>query len=282
MKRVFIFFIILFIILISLSIILSLVQNRFSPKENIALIRVEGPILSSRDTVKELKKHIDDPSVKAIVLRVDSPGGAVVPAQEIYSQVKKAVRKKSVVVSMGSLAASGGYYISAAATKIVANPGTITGSIGVIMEIPNVRGLMDKVGIKSNVIKSVKHKDLASAFRELKEDDKKILQDVVTDVHNQFVEAIAESRKMPIDDIRKLSDGRIFTGLQAKTMGLVDMIGNLQDAIQEAATIAGIKGEPNIVSSKEDFSIIELLKNKLSIELLNLTTFPKLHYMLDY
>jgi len=263
MKKVCLFFLVIFLLLVIISAALTLLQSHIPLREKIALIRIEGPIITSKDTIEEIKEYRDDASVKAIVLRVDSPGGFVVPSQEIYEEVKKTVDKKHVVVSMGSLAASGGYYISAPASLIVANPGTTTGSIGVIMEIPNLSGLMEKIGVKRETIKTGKYKDLASVFRGIGDEERKILQGVLDDVHNQFIQSVAEGRNIPVEKVREIADGRIFTGRQAVEVGLVDRIGNLQDAIKEASTLAGIKGEPRIITRKEEFSVFDLLKNRL-------------------
>ncbi len=260
----------LFALLIFLSIVVTVVGKKGGIGEKIALVKIEGPIIVSQEIIDEIEQYRDDPSIKAIVIRVDSPGGAVAPSQEIYEEVKKAKEKKPVVVSMGSVAASGGYYVSAAATKILANPGTITGSIGVIMEIPNLKGLMDKIGVKTEVIKSGKHKDLASAFRGIGKEEREILQNVLNNVHEQFIRAVAQGRSIPIEKVRKIADGRIFTGQQAKEIGLIDDIGNLKDAIDIAAKLAGIKGKPRVVSKKEPLSILNLLTGQEKAQLLSL------------
>jgi len=252
------------LILAALGLVSHYLSRKLPIGDRIALISVEGAILSSKDTIDELREYADDDSIKAIVMRVDSPGGAVVPSQEIYEEVKKVVAVKKVVVSMGSVAASGGYYISAPASRIMANPATITGSIGVIMEIPNFKGLMDKLGVKSEVITSGKHKDMASVFRGIGEEEREILQSVMNDIHEQFITAVAEGRHMPIEKVRELADARIFTGRQAKALGLVDAIGNLQDAIDEAAKLAGIKGKPNIVTRKKEFSVFDYISDSIS------------------
>jgi len=232
--------------------------------DRIALIRIEGVILDSRDTIDELKRYRENPAIKGILLRIDSPGGAVVPSQEIYEEVKKVREdgKKKVVSSMGTLAASGGYYIASASDRIVASPGTLTGSIGVIMELANVEGLMKKIGVESVVIKSGAHKDLVSPFRKMREEDRKILQNVLDDVYEQFIEAVSEGRKMPIQKVRSLADGQIFTGRQAKENGLVDELGGLQDAIRITASMVGIKGEPKVVETKKRFSIFDLFRDQ--------------------
>ncbi|HSW64430.1 MAG TPA: signal peptide peptidase SppA [Dissulfurispiraceae bacterium] len=249
--------------LLLLSAFLTLLQKDVSIKERVALIRVEGPIIEAKSTIDELKGYVKDKSIKAIVLRVNSPGGGVVPAQEIYEEVKKAVATKKIIVSMGSVAASGGYYISAPASLVIANPGTITGSIGVIMEVPNFKGLFDKLGVKSEVIKSGKHKDMASVFRGIGDEERKIVQGVMDDVHDQFIQAVADGRKMPVEQVRKIADGRIFSGNQAKKAGLVDDIGDLEYAISVAAKMAGIKGEPEVVTKKEKNTLLELLKGEI-------------------
>lgn len=269
----------LFIFLIIVSILLVMIQKDIPIGEKIAIVRIEGMIMDSKDTIDELKEYVKDPSIKALILRIDSPGGAVAPAQEIYEEVKKAVSKKKVVVSMGTVAASGGYYIASSATKIIANPGTLTGSIGVIMEIPNIEGLMNKLGIKTEVVKSGRHKDIASVFREMKKEEREILQGVLDNVHEQFIKAVAEGRRMHVDDVRKIADGRIFTGEQALKKGLIDELGNLEDAINIAAKLAGIKGEPAIVSKKGRFSIIDLLRGKISGELTDILPTVKVKYL---
>jgi protease-4 len=268
----------LFVLLIIISLVLTLFQKSIPLKSRIALVRIEGPIFDSKDAVEEIKEHVRDKSIKAIVLRVDSPGGAVAPSQEIYSEVKKAAAKKKVIVSMGSVAASGGYYISAPATRIMANPGTLTGSIGVIMEIPNIEELMKKIGVKSEVVKSGKNKDIGSAFRLMKTEDRRLLQDVLDNVHEQFMRAVAEGRKMKMEDVRGLADGRIFTGEQALQHGLIDEIGTLEDATRAAAKMVGITGEPDVVSKKDRLSFIDILRGKFPKEIADIFPSVKIKY----
>lgn len=234
--------------------------------DKVAVIRIEGLILDSREAVEELRRHRENPSVKAVVLRIDSPGGGVVPSQEIYAEVRKARAdgKLKIIASMGNTAASGGYYIAAATDKIVANPGTLTGSIGVIMELANVKGLLEKVGVESVVIKSGRYKDLASPFRAMSEEDRLLLQGVLDDVHDQFIQAVADGRGLQIEQVRALADGRIFTGRQAQTVSLVDELGDLQDSIMLAARLVGVVGEPRVVETRKRFSLRDLLDNWFS------------------
>jgi len=278
-KKALLILLFLFLFLIVISLIVTLMQKNVTLGDKIALLRVEGPIFDSKDTIDELKGYVKDSSIKAIVLRVDSPGGAVAPSQEIYEEVRKAVVKKKIVVSMGSVAASGGYYIAAPASRIIANPGTLTGSIGVIMEIPNIEGLMSKIGVKTEVIKSGKHKDIASVFRGIGKEEREILQNVLDNVHDQFITAVAEGRRMLRDDIKKIADGRVFTGEQALKAGLVDELGNLEDAIKAAASLAGIKGEPVVVTKKEKLSVINLLREGVPKELKEIFPSVKLKYL---
>jgi protease-4 len=232
---------------------------------NVALVRIEGVLMSSEKIVEELHDYTDDGSIKAIVLRIDSPGGGVVVSQEIYNAVKNAKKEgKKIVVSMGSVAASGGYYIAAAADKIVANPGTLTGSIGVIMEFASVEKLLEKIGVKGEVIKAGEFKDTGSPFRQMTDPERKLLQAVIDDVHAQFIDAVADGRKIPVADVKLIADGRIFTGRQAQTLKLVDDMGDLSDSIKIAGTLAGIKGKPNVVEKKKSIPFLEYLKEESS------------------
>ena len=234
-------------------------------EDRIGLIRVEGVILDAKDTVADLKRFGDSSSIKAIVLRIDSPGGGVVPSQEIHDAVQRVRNKqnKTVVASMGTVAASGGYYIAAAADRIIANPGTLTGSIGVIMELVNLEGLLKKVGVEGVVVKSGHYKDIGSPFRKMGTDDRRILQAVMDDVHDQFIEAVAEGRSLDIAAVRTLADGRIFTGRQAVEAKLVDELGDLDDAVRIAADMVGIEGEPTLVEPKKRFSIKEIIESRV-------------------
>ncbi len=282
MKKLLVIVLVLLLLMVAISATVAFLERKgFVSSEKIAVVRIEGPIIESRHLVAEIREYVEDDSVKAIVLRVDSPGGAVAPSQEIYQEVRKAVRAKNVVASMGSVAASGGYYVLAPSTKIVANPGTLTGSIGVIMEIPNIEGLMGKIGVKTTVIKSGKFKDMASSMKELTPAERRILQNLMDDVHAQFIEAVAEGRGMPVEKVTRLADGRIFSGRQAKEEGLVDELGGLEDAIDLSAKLAGIEGEPEVVYRKRRETLLEMLMGGVSGKVDDLFPSVKIKYLLS-
>jgi protease-4 len=220
--------------------------------DKVAVVELNGPIYDARSLVRQFKKYGEHKSVKAILFRINSPGGGISPSQEIYNAVKR-VRDagKPVIVSMGTVAASGGYYVALGADTIMANPGTTTGSIGVILEITNLSRLFQKLGIRFDVIKTGQFKDTGSPHRDLTWEDRRFLQGYVNDAFEQFLQVVSEERHMSLSDVRKLADGRVFTGRQAKEYGLVDVLGDFQDAIQLAASMAGIEGEPTLVREVE-------------------------------
>ena len=232
--------------------------------EKIALVKIEGMLITADAIVDEINNYADDSSVKAILIRIDSPGGGVVASQEIFNAVLNArnQQKKKVVISMGSVAASGGYYIAAAADRIVANPGTLTGSIGVKMEFANLEKLLEKIGVRGMVVKAGEYKDMGSPFREMTEPEKKLLQAVIDDVHSQFIEAVAKGRNLPEADVKAIADGRIFTGRQALHLKLVDQLGDLEDSILVAAELAGIKGKPKVVKKEKKVPFLEYFKDE--------------------
>ncbi|BCG46341.1 signal peptide peptidase SppA, 36K type [Citrifermentans bremense] len=215
--------------------------------DGVGLVELKGMIVDGQETVRQLRELKKDDRVKAVVLRIDSPGGVVGPSQEIYAAVKGLAKVKKVVVSMGSVAASGGYYAAAPATLIYSNPGTITGSIGVLMKFSNIEGLMDKVGLKAFTIKTGKFKDVGSPVRPMSDEERSMLQGVIDSTHQQFIKAVAEGRRLPVEKVRAIADGRIFSGEQALAEKLVDKIGTLQDAVEEAGRLGGIKGEPELI-----------------------------------
>ena len=237
-------------------------KKAFALGDKIAVVNIRGMITSSRDIVEQLGTFKEDDDVKAIILRINSPGGGVGPSQEIYREILRAKEKKKIIASIESVGASGGYYVACASDVIVANPGTITGSIGVVMEFSNIEELLKKIGFRSYVIKSGKHKDIGSPLREMTPQEREILQGVIDNVHSQFVRAVAEGRNMEEGKVKRIADGRIFSGEQAKELGLVDRLGSLQDAIEIAAEMAGIKGKPTVIYPKKKVSLYELLFRK--------------------
>ena len=219
--------------------------------DRIAVIDLRGEITSSDEVIRQLKKYRTNSGVKAIVLHIDSPGGGVVASQEMYEEVRKTRDGgKPVIVAMGSLAASGGYYVSCGATRLVANRGTLTGSIGVISEFLQVKDALEKLGISLKTIKAGKLKDAGSPVKNMSDDDRAYFQTLMDDVHRQFMDVVARERKLTPEKVRELADGRVFTGEQAVENGLVDTLGTFEDAVRIAAGIAGIDGEPSIVRER--------------------------------
>ena len=220
----------------------------------VGVVDVKGVISESDDVVDALKTFEKTPGVRAVVVRIESPGGGVAPSQEIYNAIRQLRETKPVIASMGGVAASGGYYIASACDTIVANPGTLTGSIGVIMELGNVESLLQKLGVQPEVIKAGAYKDMGSFVRPMTAAERGLFQEMIDSVHTQFITAVAAGRGMNKDQVRALADGRIFSGEQAKTAGLVDELGGFEDAVALAASKGGVEGEPHVTharSSKE-------------------------------
>ncbi|WP_457626062.1 signal peptide peptidase SppA [Persephonella sp.] len=275
-KKIFIGLIIVIVILY----IISYFTYRSSPK--IAVIDIKGVISDYMSVIDNIEKAHRDKSIKAVVIAVDSPGGAVGAAQEIYSALQKLRKDKPVVVSMGNVAASGGYYISVPANVIYANPGTITGSIGVIIQHVSVSKVLDKIGIKIENIKSGKNKDILYPNNQLTPQQKQLLEETIKDVYNQFLEDIVRYRPVDINDLKQYADGRIFTGRQAKKLKLVDRLGNIQDAIKEAKKLAGLEGKTVMVIRlrKEEGLLQKMLDSKISTG--ELISFPRFYYLMSF
>ena len=258
-RRVFIILGSIIALFFLMLILLRSMGGSTSIGQKVAVVDIRGVITRSDATIKLIHTYRDDPSIKAIVIRIDSPGGSVAPVQEIYSELKKI--DKPIVASMGGSAASGGYYIACAADPILANPGTLTGSIGVIMQFTRMKGLYDKVGLEHQVIKSGEFKDTGSPFRGLTEEEKAVLQTTVDDVYNQFVDTIFEARSDHLTraEVLELADGRIYSGKQALESKLLDQLGNLPDAIKIAGELAGIEGKPKVIRKEKKASLFEQL-----------------------
>jgi protease IV len=220
--------------------------------DKIAVVELKGIISSSEEVVRQLKKYRDNSSIRAILLHIDSPGGAVVPSQEMYEEVRKTRDSgKPIVISMGSLAASGGYYVACGGSRLVANRGTLTASIGVISEFLEFHGALDKLGIDIQTVKSGRLKDAGSPARKMTDEDRQYFQNLMDDVHRQFIAVVERERKMSHTDVVALADGRVFTGEQAVAKGLVDTLGTYEEAIAIAADLVGIRGEPAIVKERK-------------------------------
>lgn len=237
------------LVMLALALVIAVLSGKdgFALGDKVAVIEIQGVIVDPADITQELRDLSERDDVKAVVVRIDSPGGAVGPSQEIYSGILRLKEKKTVVASMGAIAASGGFYAAVAANKIVANPGTITGSIGVIVEFVNAEELLNKIGLKGYVVKSGRYKDVGSPLRKMEKDETDLLQGVIDDVNRQFIRAVATGRDMKEEDVAGMADGRIFSGAQALDRGLVDRLGDLTDAINLSAELAGIKGKPHVI-----------------------------------
>jgi protease-4 len=260
------------------SIISGWVQQ--GTKNRIGIVDITGLISDSQYIVNQVKKFRQDKRIRGIILRIDSPGGAVGPSQEIYSEVLKTRESgKTIYASMGALAASGGYYIASAAEKIFANPGTLTGSIGVIMVFSNAKGLMEKIGLQPEIIKAGEYKDIGSPARAMTQKERNLLQNVVTDVHQQFIEAVASGREVSVAEVTKIADGRILTGRQAYSLNLVDQLGGLQDSIDQLAHKVGIIGSPKIIKETRRVGFLDwVLKSTVNQSLINRPSIPSLQY----
>ena len=237
------------------------VQKTLFQKEGVGILEINGVIMDSKKALKTLRKFEETKEVKAIVVRVNSPGGAVGPSQEIYEALKKF--PKPVVASMSSVAASGGFYVAMAAQKIFANPGTITGSIGVIMEFANLEKLYEWAKIKRYVIKTGKFKDAGSEYREMTAEERELLQSMVDDVLLQFKTAVAEGRKLPLEEVTKVADGRVFSGNQALGLKLIDSLGTLDDAVTEAGKLGGIQGKPKMIQDDRKKGFWEMIQDQM-------------------
>ncbi|MCC6807401.1 MAG: signal peptide peptidase SppA [Deltaproteobacteria bacterium] len=245
-------FFVLFALLVVTSGAIGAESYRASSNAGIGVIEIKGPINDSKRELRWIRGFSEEPTIKAILVRIDSPGGAVAPSQEIFSELKKLSATKPVVASMGSVAASGGYYIALGANKIVANPGTITGSIGVIMQTVDASQLLALTKLDWQTYKSGEYKDMGSPLRQPTDNDKKLFAAMIKSVYEQFVRAIVESRKLEDAAVRAVADGRVLTGEQALETKLVDELGSFQGAVDRAAQLAAIKGKPELVYPPED------------------------------
>ncbi len=234
------------LVFILLIVGFSLISQTTSPPL-IGVVPIDGVILESETIINKIRRLEDDPAVRGIIVRINSPGGAVAPAQEIFTELLRLKKKKRIYVSISSVAASGGYYIAVGAHKIFANPGSLTGSIGVIMQTYNVEKLMSKLGVRIEIIKSGKNKDLGSAFRPMAPEERNLLEAVLADTHEQFIKAIAGNRLLKIQEVRKLADGRFFTGQQALDIGLIDGLASFRETVEQMRRDIGLEEKIELV-----------------------------------
>ena len=251
-------------------LILAVSDDGLPGGAKVAVVEVEGVIgvaadrgLDTESIIRTLGEYRDDPAVRAVVLRIDSPGGVVAPTQEIFTAVRRLREaKKPVVASLGSVAASGGYYVAVSADRIFASPGTLTGSIGVVMQLANVEGLLKKVGVEYVVVKAGAYKDVGNFARAMTSEERRILQSLLDDVYDQFISAVAEGRGLDPQPVRAFAEGRIYSGRQAHGLKMVDDLGGLEDAIEAAAKMAGLPPKPKVLYPRRRFSLRELLRNE--------------------
>ncbi|MGH7397815.1 MAG: signal peptide peptidase SppA [Candidatus Rokuibacteriota bacterium] len=251
-------------------LLLALSDDGLPGGAKVAVVEVEGVIglgvdggLDTDAIIRTLGEYRDDPAVRAVVLRIDSPGGVVAPTQEIFTAVRRLREaNKPVVASLGSVAASGGYYVAVSADRIFASPGTLTGSIGVVMQLANVEGLLKKVGVEYVVVKAGTYKDVGNFARAMTPEERRILQSLLDDIYDQFIAAVAEGRGLELQAVRAFAEGRIYSGRQAQGLKMVDELGGLEDAIEAAAKMAGLPPNPKVVYPRRKFSLRDLLRNE--------------------
>jgi protease-4 len=245
----------------------------FGPR--VAVVELEGLIAETDDLVRELRQHRENPSVRAVVIRINSPGGVVGPTQEVYEALLRLREAhKPVVASLGSIAASGGYYVAVGADEIYANPGTLTGSIGVIMQMANVEALFKKVGVDYVVVKAGQFKDIGNFSRPMTADERRVIQGLLDDVHGQFIDAVATGRKLDRAAVVQFADGRVFSGTQALKLHMIDSLGGLEDAINAAAKLAHLPTPPPVERPRRKFSIFDLVRSELGLAIPAATLIP--------
>jgi len=261
---------VLVLFVLTVWLLLAVSDGGLPGGSKVAVVEVAGVIgvwtdrgLDADTIIRTLGEYRDDPTVRAVVLRIDSPGGVVAPTQEIVTAVRRLREaKKPVVASLGSVAASGGYYVAVSADRIFASPGTLTGSIGVVMQLANVEGLLKKVGVEYVVVKAGAYKDVGNFARAMTPEERRILQNLLDDVYDQFIAAVAEGRRLEPGAVRAFAEGRIYSGRQAHGLKMVDDLGGLEDAIEAAAKMAGLPPKPKVVYPRRRFSLRELLRNE--------------------
>jgi protease-4 len=264
---------VLVMFVVTVWLLIAVTDDGLPGGAKVAVVEVEGVIgtevskgLDTEDIVRTLGEYRDDPAIRAVVLRINSPGGVVAPTQEIATAVRRLRgAKKPVVASLGSVAASGGYYVAVAADRIYASPGTLTGSIGVVMQLANVEGLLKKVGVEYVVVKAGAYKDVGNFARAMTPEERRILQSLLDDVYDQFIGAVAEGRGLDPQAVRGFAEGRIYSGRQAQGLKMVDELGGLEDAVEAAAKMAGLPGKPKVIYPRRRFSLRDLFRSELGL-----------------
>jgi protease-4 len=264
---------VLVVFVVTIWLLIAVTDDGLPGGAKVAVVEVEGIIgtevqrgQDAESLVRTLGEYRDDPAVRAVVLRINSPGGVVAPTQEIFTAVRRLREaKKPVVASLGSVAASGGYYVAVAADRIYASPGTLTGSIGVVMQMANLEGLLKKVGVEYVVVKAGAYKDVGNMARAMTPEERRILQALLDDVYDQFIGAVAEGRGLDPQAVRAFAEGRIYSGRQAQALKMVDDLGGLEDAIEAAAKMAGLPAKPRVIDPRRRFSLRGLLSNELGL-----------------
>jgi protease IV len=264
---------VLVLFVVTIWLLLAVTDDGLPGGAKVAVVEVEGLIGAGADrgldtdgVIRTLGEYRDDPAIRAVVLRINSPGGVVAPTQEIFTAVRRLREaKKPVVASLGSVAASGGYYVAVAADRIYASPGTLTGSIGVVMQLANVEGLLKKVGVEYVVVKAGAYKDVGNFARPMTPEERRILQALLDDVYDQFIAAVADGRGLETKDVRGFAEGRIYSGRQAQGLKMVDDLGGLEDAIEAAAKMAGLPPKPKVVYPRRRFSLRDLFRSELGL-----------------
>jgi len=262
MRRFFLSLIVLFFVVFITFLVWLMTPDWqfFASPNRVGVIEIRGLIDNVQDSLKAFREFRKDTNVKCILLRIESPGGGIGASQELYREVRRTIEVKPVVASLGGIAASGGYYIASAANRIVANPGTITGSIGVISYFPNLRELFEKIGFTAIIIKSGRFKDIGNPDREMTQEERDLLQSTMDEAHRQFIRDVARGRNLPEEKVREIADGRIIMGEKAQQLGLVDELGNFEDAVKASAVLGKIAEEPDLLfAKKKKRSLLDLL-----------------------
>ncbi len=268
------------VILIGLIIVISKIQTKevkITSENSIGVIKLNTIIRDSSDFIKNLKDFVENKKIKAVVVKINSPGGAVVPSQEIYREIIKLKKKKKIYAYIQSLGASGAYYVASATDKIFANPGSVIGSIGVIIEFTNIKELLNKIGIKGITIKSGKFKDVGNPTREMTDEEKEYLKGLIMNVYNQFLKDVSNARKIPIEKLKKIADGRVFTGEEGVKLGLVDKLGNFDDVVDYIKKELKIKGKLEIVYPEEKKPLYKQIVEGISNYILSISEM-KIYY----